>query len=84
MAEIRYFARLAEELDCRAESLELPAGCHTAADLVALRRARGGTFATAFDGSTPVLVAVNQEMTNPDAEISDSDEIAFFPPVTGG
>ena len=84
MAEIRYFARLAEDLDCRAESLELPPGCRTAADLVALLRDRGGAFATAFDGATPVLVAVNQEMTDPAAEICDSDEIAFFPPVTGG
>tara|TARA_R110002167_G_scaffold341117_1_gene549296 strand:+ start:273 stop:533 length:261 start_codon:yes stop_codon:yes gene_type:complete len=30
------------------------------------------------------LVAVNQEMTNDDAVIGDADEIAFFPPVTGG
>ncbi|WP_293759794.1 MoaD/ThiS family protein [uncultured Paraglaciecola sp.] len=30
------------------------------------------------------LVAVNQEMTGDDAEINEADEIAFFPPVTGG
>lgn len=30
------------------------------------------------------LVAVNQEMTSDDTELNDADEIAFFPPVTGG
>jgi molybdopterin synthase sulfur carrier subunit len=30
------------------------------------------------------LVAVNQEMTNDDAVLNDADEVAFFPPVTGG
>lgn len=84
MAQILYFARLAEELGVKSETLELPADCATAADLVALLRTRGEPFDSAFDGSTPVLVAINQEMTEVGAEIGNSDEIAFFPPVTGG
>lgn len=84
MAEILYFASLAETLGARAEQIDLPAECQTAADLVALLRARGEPFAGAFDGSTRILVAVNQEMTDPGAAISNHDEIAFFPPVTGG
>lgn len=31
-----------------------------------------------------ILVAVNQEMVNIAAHVKDNDEVAFFPPVTGG
>lgn len=84
MAEILYFASLAEDLGRKSESFELPSGCNTVADLVALLRARGAPFADAFDGSVRILVAVNQEMSDPADEIANGDEIAFFPPVTGG
>ena len=84
MAEILYFASLAEILDRKSEQLELPADCKTVESLVSLLRERGEPFAGAFDGSTRILVAINQEMSAPAAEINDSDEIAFFPPVTGG
>ncbi|MDH3387901.1 MAG: molybdopterin converting factor subunit 1 [Gammaproteobacteria bacterium] len=84
MANILYFASLAETLGTKSEALELPADCKTVAALVALQRGRGEPFASAFDGSTRILVAVNQQMSEPEADISDHDEIAFFPPVTGG
>ena len=84
MADVLYFASLAETLDLKSERLELPADCKTVDDLVSLLRSRGEPFALAFDGSTRILVAINQEMSEPAAEINDSDEIAFFPPVTGG
>ncbi len=84
MANILYFASLAEDLGLRSEQFELPADCKTVDNLVALLRARGAPFEQAFDGSVRILVAVNQEMSEPAAAIGDSDEIAFFPPVTGG
>ena len=84
MADILYFARLAEALERKSEQLALPADCTTVADLVNLLRARGEPFDSALDGSTPVLIAINQEMGEIGSEISDADEIAFFPPVTGG
>ena len=84
MADILYFARLAEELGLKSEQIDLSAECKTVADLVALLRIRGEPFDSTFDGTTRVLVAINQEMSEPDAEISNTDEIAFFPPVTGG
>ena len=84
MADILYFASLAETLGARSEKLELPDDCRSVTDLVALLRARGEPFNSTFDGSTRILVAINQEMSEPDAEIGDNDEIAFFPPVTGG
>jgi len=84
MAEILYFARLAESLGIKSETIDLSAECGTVADLVGLLRARGEPFDSTFDGTTRVLVAINQEMSEPEAQISNSDEIAFFPPVTGG
>ncbi|MDJ0778974.1 MAG: molybdopterin converting factor subunit 1 [Gammaproteobacteria bacterium] len=84
MAQVLFFASLAEALDTRAEAIELPADCTTGAGLVALLRARGEPWDSAFNGDTPVLIAINQEMTDIDARIANHDEIAFFPPVTGG
>lgn len=84
MADVLYFASLAETLGVRSESLALPADCRKVNDLVTLLRARGEPFDSAFGGGTRILVAVNQEMSATDAAIRDSDEIAFFPPVTGG
>ena len=84
MARILYFASLAETLGTRSESLELPADCRRVTDLVAVLRARGEPFDSAFGGDTRILVAVNQEMSEAEAGIENHDEIAFFPPVTGG
>ena len=84
MADILYFASLAEMLGQKSERIELPPDCGTVDDLLELLRARGEPFASAFDGNTRILVAINQEMSELRASISGSDEIAFFPPVTGG
>lgn len=84
MADILYFARLAESLGIKSETIDLSAECNTVADLVGLLRTRGEPFTSVFNGDTPVLIAVNQEMSASIAEISNTDEIAFFPPVTGG
>ena len=84
MAKILYFASLAETLGLKSEQLELPVDCQSVAELVTLLRTRGEPFNGTFDGATRVLVAVNQEMGDGDMQIGDGDEIAFFPPVTGG
>jgi molybdopterin synthase sulfur carrier subunit len=84
MANLLYFASLAETLDLKSEQLDLPHDCRRVTDLVALLRSRGEPFDSTFDGGTRILVAINQEMSEPDAEIDNHDEIAFFPPVTGG
>ena len=84
MVTVIYFARLREALGMSSEQLALPAGVR---DLDGLRRvlaARGGAWATELAGGGPVRAAVNQDMAQDDTHISDGDEIAFFPPVTGG
>ena len=84
MADILYFARLAESLGIKSEEIDLAADCNTVADLVTMLCERGEPFANEFNGETRILVAINQEMSEPTAAISNTDEIAFFPPVTGG
>jgi sulfur-carrier protein len=79
-----YFASLREQLGLAEEPLELPSGVADVASLRARLRARGGVWAEALAESRPVLCAVNQVMARPDRAVADGDEVAFFPPVTGG
>ena len=84
MVTILYFARLKEALGTASEELALP---HDVRDLGSLRAsliARGGAWAEALSEQRPVRAAVNQEMAAADTAVKDGDEIAFFPPVTGG
>lgn len=84
MIRILYFARLREQLGTAGE--ELPSGpdSATVADLAAVLRGRGGTWADAFAPGQSVLAAVNQELARGETLVADGDEVAFFPPVTGG
>jgi len=84
MIDILYFARLREVIGRAHERLELPSGVDSIAKLVALLRARGDPWATALGGRQPVLTAVNQQIAHPETPVRDGDEIALFPPVTGG
>jgi len=84
MVKILYFARLREQLGIPGESLPLPAGVTTVGALREHLAARGGAWAEALDATRPVRAAVNQDMVKADAPVNDGDEIAFFPPVTGG
>jgi len=53
-------------------------------ELAAFLRARGGGYAEAFADSKRIRAAVNLEHVTFDAAIAPGDEVAFFPPVTGG
>lgn len=84
MLNILYFARLKETLGRDAERIELPAGIADVAALTDWLRARGGVWAEELAVNRPVRVAVNQDMARHDTTIRDGDEVAYFPPVTGG
>ncbi|SEG77232.1 molybdopterin converting factor subunit 1 [Marinobacterium lutimaris] len=79
-----YFASVREQLGTDEEQLELPAGVDTLADLIAWLRSERGEPWESVLGNPRLLCAVNQEMSTQDAAITQSDEVAFFPPVTGG
>lgn len=84
MVTLLYFARLRETLGTRREELALPPSVADVAGLLALLRARGGDWAAELASQRPVRAAVNQEMAGLETAIADGDEVAFFPPVTGG
>ena len=84
MARVLYFAWLRERMGRAGEDLPLPSGVNTVGGLMALLQARDAVGAAAFTHAAVVRAAVNQEFAAADAPIRDSDEIAFFPPVTGG
>lgn len=79
--KILYFAGLKEKLGLSAESIELPAGVTTVG---VLRDWLVGQGREALGTARNLRCAVNQDMAKLDAAIQDGDEIAFFPPVTGG
>jgi molybdopterin synthase sulfur carrier subunit len=81
---ILYFASLREKIGKDAEEIELPAGVATVAALRSHLRGRGGTYENAFSDGTLVRAAVNQDIVQPAAAVKAGDEVAFFPPVTGG
>ena len=81
--KILYFASLREELNCSQEDIEITSEIKTVDDLKKCIVARGKNWEVL--GNSPNLrIAVNQELAGPDKTLVNSDEIAFFPPVTGG
>jgi molybdopterin synthase sulfur carrier subunit len=74
---VRYFASMRDRMGRAEESLALDGESATVADIWA--KVSGGN---AIPDST--LIAVNMEYTDADAVVKDGDELAFFPPVTGG
>ena len=84
MINVLYFANIREALGREQESLELPEGVKTVAQLMSHLAHQHGQDWERIMTQRPVLVAVNQDMTQKSAPVQDGDEVAFFPPVTGG
>lgn len=84
MITVLYFARLREALGTGCEQLVLPAGVSNLEGLRAVLAARGGAWAMELAQGRAVRAAVNQDIAQDDTRVADGDEIAFFPPVTGG
>lgn len=82
--KILYFAWLKEKTGTGEEDIALPDGVTDVQGLVAWLVGRGDGFAAAFADPSVVRVAVNHEHVGLDHGVSDGDEVAFFPPVTGG
>ena len=84
MVELKYFAGLREQLGLAHESVELPEHVRDVAALTEWLRSRGGSWREALAAGKPVKVAVNRDMAQSTTALHDGDEVAYFPPVTGG
>lgn len=83
MLNVLYFASLRESFGSAGESIPAPLPASVSA-LIALLRSRGGPWSDALAPDKRWRVAVNQEMAAMDTPLNTGDEVAIFPPVTGG
>lgn len=82
--EVLYFARLREVFGREREQVDLPGDVRDVASLTAWLRSRGDAWERELAPGKPVRIAVNQDMAAADTRVGNGDEVAFFPPVTGG
>ena len=81
---IRYFAWMRTRVGTGAETVEAPVEVRDVAGLMAWLEECSAGHAKAFARREAVRIAVNQEYVDPDHPVAEGDEVAFFPPVTGG
>ena len=79
-----YFAWLRQRIGTAEEVVEPPAGVRTVAALIEWLKTRGPNFAEALKTQKLVRVAVNKEYVGWAHPLAPGDEVALFPPVTGG
>jgi molybdopterin synthase sulfur carrier subunit len=82
--KILYFARLRENLGLGEEEVVPPPEVATVAALLDWLRDRSPVYAEALGASTRLRCAVNQTFAQPGTRVRSDDEVAFFPPITGG
>ena len=82
--KILYFAWVREKTGKAEETVDVPAGVGTVAELVAWLKRRGPEYAEAFARADVIRAAVDRAHVKPTASLAGAREIAFFPPVTGG
>lgn len=83
MLKVLFFARLREELETGQLDVELSQG-HSVDDLITCLCERGGESWRGALGADNLVIAVNQRVSTRDQGLEGGDEIAFFPPMTGG
>jgi sulfur-carrier protein len=79
-----YFAWLRARIGTAEEELALPSQVRDVKSLLEWLKSRGPGYAEALKDLSHVRVAVNQDYVGPEHPIRDGDEVAIFPPVTGG
>ncbi len=81
---IVYFASVREAIGLDGEEADFPPDVVTVADCLQSLIAHGGAYPAAFADSNKLRFALDQQMVKLDAPITGAQELAIFPPVTGG
>ncbi|MFK7863989.1 MAG: molybdopterin converting factor subunit 1 [Pseudohongiellaceae bacterium] len=84
MLRIQYFANVREQMGVEGQEMPLSSSIRTVADLMTALESEEPKFAAVVVGTKSLLVAVNQTVVEKSYVLSDDDEVAFFPPMTGG
>ncbi len=79
-----YFAWLRERLDKTEEDVEIPSSVQTVGELMEWLKTRGEEYEYAFDNPKVIRAAIDKTHVRAEAKIAGANEIAFFPPMTGG
>lgn len=82
--ELLYFGRVRARIGMHRETLAPPAEVANVDGLIQWLRARGEPYDGALEDRAAIRVAVNQELCDFDAPVAVGDEVALFPPMTGG
>lgn len=82
--KILYFAWLRQRTGTGEEVVEPPAEVRDVAGLIEWLKSRGPNYAEAFRDTSAIRIAVNQEFAGLDDAVRAGDEVALFPPMTGG
>jgi len=82
--KVLFFASLREQLGVSSEEVELPKGVATVGELRAFLARKNALWEKTLATHASLRAAVNQDMAQPTMRLKAGDEVAFFPPVTGG
>ena len=82
--QVLYFGWVKSRIGTGKEELSPPPEVTNVATLIEWLKGQGEGYSKAFEDSAALRVAVNQKIASLDAAISDNDEVAVFPPMTGG
>ena len=79
-----YFAWVRERIGVADETIDLPAGVDSVADLLGWLKGRGPQYESALEEPSAIRVAIDQNHVEFDAPLRNATEVALFPPMTGG
>lgn len=81
---IKYFSWIKEHIGKSEETIELPVNVSTIEELMLYLENLNDKYKLAFKKKDLIKIAINKSYSSIDDKINNNDEIAFFPPVTGG
>ena len=84
MTQLRYFAWIRERIGTDAEAIDIPPDVKSITDLIDHLSGRDEGYAAAFAEPQVIRAAIDHEHVDHDTPVKDAQEIAFFPPMTGG